>query len=451
MPRNASSPPPRRTVRRATAGLAFVLIAGSWATPTTAGAAVAPGDPPPLGPAAVVERSTELRAGLWLTVMNYPRQPNQVRILTITPSKGPTLDVQPGRAMYPIFIHPSEVAARSGDVAIVNAAFVSHGVPVHASLVDGELWTSGTQRADALAVTPDGKRAFIGPPRLSIAARPLGGAVFDVANWNANPPKAARISAYTARGGIATPPPGSTTPTDTGPAWCAARLVPTTDIRWTGPRRVGITRTYVVDARPDPCPRTREVIGSSPGTVVLVGRNRREGGDVIQSLEVGSTITLTWSFARWPGVTDVMGGEPLLVSRSLNVAPAPQPGDPYFYFDNPRTAAGVNAGCLDALPLTVCRITLVTVDGRQTDTGWSAGWTLRQLARQLIRRNVVRAINFDGGGSTEMWVRHIGRYCHYRPVTGGCLVNKPSDSDGERATTVSMGVLPGIDPRGLQP
>ena len=451
MPRNPSNTPARSIGRRAAAGAAALAIAGSLAAPMTAGASVAPGFPRTPGPASVAERSVKLRAGLWLTVMKYPRGPNEIRILTITPSQGPTLDVQPGRDLYPIWVHPSAVAARFGDVAIVNAAFVSNGVPVHTSLVDGELWTSGTQTADALAITPDGKRAFIGTPTLSIAARPLGGAVFDVANWNANPPRAEKISGYTSRGGNATPPPGVDTPTDIGPAWCAARLVPTTGIRWTGPRRVGITRTYVVEDRPDPCPRTRETMGTTPGTVVLAGRNRRDGGNVIQSLEVGSTIQLTWSFARWPGVTDVIGGEPLLVSRSLNVAPAPQPGDPYFYFDNPRTAAGVNAGCLDALPLTVCRITLVTVDGRQTDTGWSAGWTLRQLGRQLVRRNVVRAINFDGGGSTEMWVSRIGRYCHYRPVTGGCLVNKPSDTDGERATTVSIGVLPGIDPRGLRP
>lgn len=387
-----------------------------------------------------------LRSGLWLSIIRYPNQPNQVRVLTVTPSLGPTLHVQPGRDVYPIWVHPSSVAARFRDAAIVNAGFVSNGVPVHASLVDGELWTSGTQIADALALTPTGDRAFIGAPSLSIIAQPVGFPSFKVSNWNARLPQAEKVSAYTSRGGNVVPPPGLASPTGTDPAWCAARLVPTTGIGWTGPRRVGLTRTYVVQDRPETCLQTREAIGPIGGSVVLAGRAGRVGAQTIQTLSVGETIRLTWSFAGWPGVTDVIGGDPLLVSRGLNVAPAPVPGDSYFYYDNPRTAAGVNAGCVDARPSTVCRISLVTVDGRQTDTGWSAGWTLRQLARQLVRQGDVRALNFDGGGSTEMWVRRLGPYCRSRPQTGGCLVDRPSDASGERSTTISIGVRAGLDP-----
>jgi hypothetical protein len=426
---------------------ATLVIAGALVASVTAGASVesrGPGSPRPA--ASVHERSIRLGPGLWLTVIRYPRQPNEVRILTITPSLGPRLDVQPGRDTYPIWVRPSTVAARLGDVAIVNAGFVAKGVPIHASLIDGELWTSGTATADALALTRKGDRAFIGKPSLSIVARPEGGAAFKVANWNARLPKAVRISAYTSRGGNITPPPGIATPKDQDPAWCAARLVPTTTIGWTGPLQAGITRSYVVQDRPDPCPRTREAIGPVSGSVVLAGRAGTVGGRAVRALTLGTTIHLTWSFAGWPGVTDVIGGEPMLVDRGVNVAPGPRPGDPYFYYDNPRTAAGVNAGCVDARPDTVCRVTLITVDGRQTARRWSAGWTLRQLAKQLVGRDVVRAVNFDGGGSTEMWVRRVGPYCRSRPATGGCLVDRPSDRGGERATTVSIGVLPGTDP-----
>jgi hypothetical protein len=446
MHRNLSSRPALSTGRRPAVVVTALVIAGALAVSVTAGASVGP---PAQGssrrPVSVSERSIRLRPGLWLTRIRYARQPNEVRILTITPSLGPKLDVQPGRATYPIWVRPSTVAARLGDVAIVNAAFTSKGVPVHASLVDGELWTSGTQTADALALTPGGDRAFIGQPSLSIVARPQGGAAFRVTNWNARPPKGEGISAYTSRGGNATPPPGVATPVDSDPVWCAARLVPTTTIGWTGARRAGITRSYIVQDRPDPCPRTPEVIGPTDGSVVLAGRAGRVGGNAVRALTPGATIRLTWSFAGWPGVTDVIGGQPILVSRGVNVAPAPTPGDSYFYYQNPRTAAGVNAGCLDARPVTVCRVMLMTVDGRQAARGWSAGWTLRQLARQLVRRGAVRAINFDGGGSTEMWVRPIGHYCRSRPATGGCLVNKPSGAGGERASTVSIGVLPGAD------
>ncbi len=452
MPSNLSRRPARRNDRRLAAAVSAFAIAGSLMVSVSAGAsggshAGGSGRRPPV----IRKRSIRLAPGLWLTVIRYPRQPNEVRILTITPSFGARLDVQPGRESYPIWVRPSAVAAQLDDLAIVNAGFTSNGVPVHASLVDGELWTSGTETADALALAPNGRRAFIGKPSLSVVARPRGGAAFNVTSWNARPPKKARISAYTSRGGSATPPPGVKRPTASDPAWCAARLVPTTSIGWTGALRAGLTRAYVVADRPDPCPQTSEAIGPVSGSVVLAGRAGTVGGHVVRALTPGATIRLTWSFAGWPGVTDVIGGQPILVSHGLDVAPKPVPGDPYFYFDNPRTAAGVNAGCLDARPRTVCKVTLLTVDGRQSATGWSVGWMLRQVARQLLRRGVVRALNFDGGGSTEMWVQRLGPYCRSQPATGGCLVEKPSDANGERATTVSIGVLPGTDPGEIQP
>ena len=431
----------RHPHRRPATVTAFAVIAGALAVTMTAGASVAPVQGSSSPRVSVRERSIRLRAGLWLSVIRYPLQPNEVRVLTVTPSLGPKIRVQPGREKFPIFIRPSTVASRFGDVAMVNAAFVTNGVPTHASLVRGELWTSGTETADALALTGDGARAFIGKPSLSILAHPQGGPAFSVAHWNADPPRAARISAYTSRGGIATPPPGLAAPTASDPSWCAARLVPTTRIGWTGPRRAGLTRSYVVQDGPDPCPRTPEALGPTQGSVVLAGRAGTTGGRAVRALTVGAPIQLTWSFAGWPGVTEVIGGDPLLVEGGINVGRAPRPGQSYFYYDNPRTAAGVNAGCTDRLLTTVCKIMLVTVDGRQTDTGWSAGWTLRQVAGQLVKQGAVRAINFDGGGSTEMWVRRVGPYCHLRPATGGCLVDKPSGA-GERPTTVSIGVMP---------
>jgi hypothetical protein len=440
---------PSERARRRLGGAAAFAIVVALSVSVAAGASV---DRHVRGHAhrapAIRKRSIQLRPGLSLTVIRYTRQPNEVRILTITPSLGPTLDVQPGRDAYPIYAPPSSVAARHGDAAIVNAAFSVNGVPTHASLIDGELWTSGMGTADAMALTPRGERAFIGKPSLSIVAQPQGGTAFDVTNWNARLPKKAGVSAYTSRGGNIVPPPGALQPTESDPAWCAARLVPTTTIAWTG-HRAGITRAYTVEDLTDPCSPKREIVGAAEGAVVLAGRAGTPGGRVVRALTLGEMIHLTWSFAGWPGVTDVIGGEPILVSHGRNVAPRPTPTDPYFFYDNPRTAAGVSAGCLDTTPTTVCRITLVTVDGRRM--GWSNGWLLRQLAGQFLRRSVVRALNFDGGGSTEMWVRKRGRYCRSYPAAGGCLVDRPSGVNGERPTTISLGVLPGTDPGGTLP
>ena len=178
---------------------------------------------------------------------------------------------------------------------------------------------------------------------LSMAARLQDGVAFPVANWNARLPKGARVSAYTSRGGNVTPPPGLTSPATTDPSWCAARLTPTTAIGWTGVRRTGLMRSYVVEDQPDPCPQTPERVGPTSGAVVLAGRAGTDGGRRIRALMPGDAIQLAWSFAGWPGVTDVVGGTPILVSQGRNVAPALAPGESYFYSRNPRTAAGVNA------------------------------------------------------------------------------------------------------------
>ena len=70
---------------------------------------------------------------------------------------------------------------------------------------------------------------------------------------------------------------------------------------------------------------------------------------------------------------------------------------------HPRTAIGFNDR----------RIMLVTVDGRQK--GWSMGMTMYELARLMRRLGCREALNLDGGGSTEEWVR-------------GKITNRPSES-----------------------
>jgi exopolysaccharide biosynthesis protein len=84
----------------------------------------------------------------------------------------------------------------------------------------------------------------------------------------------------------------------------------------------------------------------------------------------------------------------------------------------PRTMAGLDARG---------RLLLVTVDGRRP--GVSEGVTLEEGAALMRSLGAVDAINLDGGGSTAMAVQ-------------GALVNKPSDSAGERAIGDAVVVLP---------
>ena len=82
----------------------------------------------------------------------------------------------------------------------------------------------------------------------------------------------------------------------------------------------------------------------------------------------------------------------------------------------PRTAAGVKKDGT---------VILLVVDGRSSS---SAGMTLQELASYLVKLGAWQAVNFDGGGSSEM-------------VLDGKILNTPSDGR-ERPVSVGLGVFP---------
>jgi hypothetical protein len=115
---------------------------------------------------------------------------------------------------------------------------------------------------------------------------------------------------------------------------------------------------------------------------------------------------------EWPtGVGEVVNGDATLVAGGV-----PQVcncGGPR----HPRTAVGTTADRRTMY--------LVTVDGR---TSSSVGMTIDELAHLMASFGVERAMNLDGGGSTTAWVRGVG------------VVNRPSDSGGERTVANHLGV-----------
>jgi len=68
---------------------------------------------------------------------------------------------------------------------------------------------------------------------------------------------------------------------------------------------------------------------------------------------------------------------------------------------------------------------LLTVDGRSENSG---GMTLVELANMMRKLGAWQAMNFDGGGSTTM-------------VIDGAVVNKPSDTTGEREVGNVLAVI----------
>ena len=215
---------------------------------------------------------------------------------------------------------------------------------------------------------------------------------------------------------------------------------------WSSPAKTSITRRYKVTLQPEPCKKTPMSLGTNPGNIVLAARASLAGGTKIKRLKRGDLVKLSWGIQGWPGVTDVMGGNPMIIDNGKNIAPPYTSGSDYVLWNNPRTSVGITAGCTDALLSTICKLLVLTVDGRQTSTGWSKGWQLPALANELLRHNAKYALNLDGGGTTVMWVKRTNSaYCESGADVGGCLVNRPSPSSGERQTIESLVVLPGKD------
>ncbi|MEP6757805.1 MAG: phosphodiester glycosidase family protein [Actinomycetota bacterium] len=380
--------------------------------------------------------------------------PEEERILVVRQGKA-VPDIAPATQQYPMWGLTSTMSANAGAIAGVNGDFgTGQGQPVHTLMIDGELWSTGQSDGMAAAWASDGTRAYIGHPTLRIHAVGASGALFNIQQWNAHAPTAKTIAAYTSRGGSVTKPPGKTAPKSIDPRYCAARLVPSHAIGWNGKNRTSLVRRYTVEAQPEPCPRTPMTVGSTAGAVVVVSKFVSSVPNPVGALSAGNTVKLSWTFVGWPGITDVMGGSQLLVDRGKNVAPDYTTGSNYILNNNPRTSIGINKGCSDTDKGTTCRMYLITVDGRQTLTNWSKGVRLPFLANEHLRAGAWMALNLDGGGSTTMWVKKKDPgYCQSSPSVGGCLVNRPSPSTGERATRTAIVVLPSADtgtPLGLR-
>ena len=145
---------------------------------------------------------------------------------------------------------------------------------------------------------------------------------------------------------------------------------------------------------------------SIPMGGVVLSAQGKERDKLMQALSPGSQSKVTVGLDKsGKNVAHVIGGGPTLVQKGKVRITAVEER-----FRNdvsqgraPRTALAVDAKG---------NLLLTTVDGRQP--GYSAGMTLRELARTLDELGAQEAINLDGGGSTTMALK-------------GQVVNLPSD------------------------
>jgi hypothetical protein len=135
----------------------------------------------------------------------------------------------------------------------------------------------------------------------------------------------------------------------------------------------------------------------------------------------------TWP-EDWPEVEHALAGAHRLIENG-----EPHPSITEFKTDierrhasrrHPRTAIGIRP---DRTAL------LVTVDGRHE--GKSEGMTLEELAKFMSSLGCIDAINFDGGGSTTMWLRGEG-------VINYPTDNRQFDHEGARRVFSAVVILP---------
>lgn len=139
----------------------------------------------------------------------------------------------------------------------------------------------------------------------------------------------------------------------------------------------------------------------------------------LANLQVGQDMEIIEDLGDpWNQATDILGVGPMLIKDgSIYLSTKEEQfGSDVAGGRAPRTAVGITGDG---------RVLLAVVDGRQSH---SIGYTLLELALFMQEQGAVQAVNFDGGGSSEM-------------IIGADIVNQPSDGS-ERQIGAALVILP---------
>jgi hypothetical protein len=396
------------TIDRSTAPRLLVL----WTAVSLASCAP-PARVPARPPAGGSTRSEEVAPGVRYTELRAPYGPSTVHLVTIAPGAcGVELRTAKGTDRVVGRERPSEITRRSEQregrpvLVAVNADFFSFeppGVPEGPQVSAGEVVQGeGTHREavtgyvlheqPVVGVTAQG-RVFLADAHLAGWVR-VGDDSLPLGRVN-HPPAAGSAALYNRF-------IGTRTPADTGVVEAVVRTL--RDARLPGDTALGIVLR--VDTASD------GVVVPVDGVVLAVRRDRRWG------IQVGDSLRWSVTFRGVPpGVTELVGGFPMLLRHGVPVAHEIRGMIPGFADRrHGRTAVALR---------TDGTILLLAVDGRRAD---SPGMTLEELTQYLESLGAVDALNLDGGGSTTMVLR-------------GTLVNRPSDRTGERPVANALLVL----------
>lgn len=153
-----------------------------------------------------------------------------------------------------------------------------------------------------------------------------------------------------------------------------------------------------------------KALSLSGDQLVLSGHGT--GADFIRTLSVGQEITLDFvsEIAGEGPITQLVGARPVLLRDG--VVQDTQGAIDHLVANHPRTAVGYDKTCT--------KVVMMVVDGRTTV---SKGCTSRVLADIMRYAGCSEAVNFDGGGSTELYTSAFGVRNHPSDGSERTVVN----------------------------
>lgn len=166
-------------------------------------------------------------------------------------------------------------------------------------------------------------------------------------------------------------------------------------------------------------------VGSKEVTIpkdgIVIAANGTKANWVKANFKTGDTVKFNLGFSK-KDIASAMGGYNYLVKngKALSGEEMISGGVEKYLVTSrkPRTAIGITEDN---------KVIALTVGGGQASSTFSDGATLPEMANLMLELGVTVALSFDGGGSTQMNVRHYAD-------TDNVIVNNPSDSL-ERAVT----------------
>ncbi|MDD2961121.1 MAG: phosphodiester glycosidase family protein [Muribaculaceae bacterium] len=286
----------------------------------------------------------------------------------------------------------------------VNADFFSTATPMYpigTVMVDGEpYYTNNSESWKAFGITAD-KVPFLGSSSINAIVKSANAGQASLTSYNTP-----RYSDYLT---LYTPRIGTTTGTNIYGAEVALEPVNGAKIE------VGKTiKMRVVSAPVDKVgnmtiPTDGFVLSGNGASALYVNK-------LVAGEEIEFTATVAFNNSDAGNITQVVGGQPMILSDGVVLDT--QGAIDHLVGLHPRTAVGYSADKKN--------LVMMVVDGR---TSQSIGVTSRQLADIMHNTGCTEAMNFDGGGSSEIYSRTFG------------IVNYPSGgmeravSDGLFVTT----------------